>query len=90
VTLDEAKKQLAAQGEVRLKVKVLPKSGRSGLAGSLEDGTFKVRVQAAPEKGKANQELCAVLAKALGVRPRRVIIVSGETSHLKQVRVTSG
>jgi hypothetical protein len=89
VTLDEVKRDLAVRGEVRLKVKVTPKSGRSEIAGFLADGTLKVKLLAAPERGKANEELRRLLAKHLGVRPRQVDILSGGTSPLKQVRVSS-
>jgi len=89
VTLPEIKQQLAAKGEVRLKVKVVPKSGRSEIAGVMADGTLKVKVQAPPEKGKANAEVCALVARELGVKPRGVVILSGETSQLKRVLVRS-
>ena len=81
------KQKLAAQGELRLTVKVIPKSSRGEIAGSLADGTLKAKVQAPPEKGKANAELCALLARELGVAPRNVVIVRGGKSSLKQVRV---
>ena len=68
MTLDEIRRELAERGEVRLKVKVTPRSGRSEVAGLLADGTLKARVQAPPEKGKANEELRALLARELGVR----------------------
>lgn len=68
-------------------VKVIPKSSRTELAGRLADGTWKVKVAAPPEKGKANRELCAFLADHFGVPRSRVRIVSGETSHLKRVRI---
>jgi len=48
----------------------------------------KIRVAAAPEKGKANQCLVTFLAKQLGVRKSDVEIVSGQTRPVKQVRVT--
>ncbi len=89
MTLPEIKQQLAAKGEVRLKVKVVPKSGRSEIAGVMADGTLKVKVQAPPEKGKANAEVCALVARELGVKPRGVAILSGETSQLKRVLVRS-
>ena len=88
MTLDEVKRDLAAQGEVRLKIKVTPKSGRSELAGFLADGTLKVKLLAAPERGKANEELRTLVAKHLGVRPRQVEILAGETSPVKHVRVS--
>ena len=68
-------------------VKVTPKSSRTELVGKLPDGTWKIKVAAAPEKGKANRELCAFLADHFGVPQSRVHIVSGETAHIKRVRV---
>ena len=70
-----------------IRVKVIPKSSKTELAGYLPDGTWKIKVAAAPEKGKANQALCEFLASHLGVAKSRVRIVSGTTSHLKRVRV---
>ncbi len=70
-----------------LRVKVIPKSSRTELAGILPDGTWKVKVAAAPEKGKANRELIEFLAQKLGVAKTRIHIVSGETSALKRIRV---
>jgi hypothetical protein len=55
--------------------------------GYLPDGTWKVKVAAAPEKGKANRALCAFLAEKLGVAKSKVHIVAGETSQLKRIRV---
>ena len=71
-----------------LKIKVIPKSPRSEIAGTMDDGTLKVRIAAVPERGKANAELIAFLAKHYGVPRQNVEILSGETSPLKQVRVT--
>ena len=70
-----------------LTVKVIPKSSRNEIAGRMADGTLRVKIAAPPEKGKANAELRAFLAKEYGVPQRDVVIVSGETSHLKRVRI---
>ena len=71
-----------------LKVKVVPRSARSEVAGYLPDGTLKVRVAAVPEKGKANEELCALLARHFGVPQRAVVIVSGAGATRKLVRIS--
>ena len=71
---------------VTFSVKIVPGSSRTVVAGVLEN-TIKIRVAAAPEKGKANQCLVEFLARQLGVRKNAVEIVSGRTSPLKQVRV---
>jgi uncharacterized protein (TIGR00251 family) len=70
-----------------LRVKVIPKSSRTELAAVLPDGTWKVKVTAAPEKGKANRALCEFIAEKLGVAKSRVRVVSGETSRDKRIRV---
>jgi hypothetical protein len=72
---------------MEIRVKVIPKSSKTKLAGQLPDGTWKVRVAAAPEKGKANRALCSFLGEYFGVAPSRVRIVSGETSHLKRIQI---
>ena len=53
----------------------------------MSDGTLKVKVAAVPEKGKANDELCAVLARHFDVGPRDVEVISGATSTRKRVRI---
>jgi uncharacterized protein (TIGR00251 family) len=71
-----------------LKVKVIPRSPRSEVAGVMADGTVKVRVRAAPEGGKANRELCDLLAGHFGVPKSKVEIVSGAASTRKLVRIS--
>jgi len=73
-------------GGVVFTAKVVPGSSRTIVAGILED-MIKVRVAAAPEKGKANECLVMFLARQLGVRKGDVEIVSGQTRPVKQVRV---
>ena len=70
-----------------IRVKVIPKSSRTELAGILPDGTWRIKVAAAPEKGRANQALCEFLAEHFRVAKSKVRIVSGETSHLKRIHV---
>ncbi len=70
-----------------MRVKVTPRSPLSGIVGELPDGTVKVKLAAVPERGKANQELCRVLAEHYGVAKSAVTVVSGHTSPLKLVRI---
>ena len=67
-------------------VRVIPRAGKSGIAGMRGDALL-VRLHAAPVDGAANAELIEVLADALGVPKRAVSIVSGERSRQKRVRV---
>ena len=70
-----------------LRVKVIPRSPTSEIAGTMADGTLKVKIAAPPEKGKANEALCAFLARHYGVPRSAVSIVSGHAAALKLVRI---
>ncbi len=50
---------------VTIRVKVTARSGKNEVVGALADGTVRVRVTAPPEKGKANEQVCAVLRPGL-------------------------
>lgn len=69
-----------------LEVRVVPRAGKSGVAG-LREGALLVRLAAAPVDGAANAELIAVLAAALHLPKRSIEIVSGDRSRSKRVRV---
>ena len=70
-----------------LKVKVTPRSPRTELAGEMADGTLKIRIAAPPDKGLANEELCAFLARHYGVARSHVEVISGQTATRKLVRI---
>ncbi len=68
--------------------KIVPgSSGQTRICGLLDE-MLKVKVSAAPEKGKANQCLIRFLAKQLGVKKNAVSIISGTTSPVKHVKVS--
>jgi uncharacterized protein (TIGR00251 family) len=66
----------------RLKVRVSPGAKRDGITGWRDD-VLRVRVRAAPEKGKANEAVCALLAATLGVPARAVSVERGHASRDK-------
>lgn len=69
-----------------LDVKVIPRAGRTALAGT-RDGALLVRLAAAPVDGAANADLVAFLAKQFDVPKSRIAIAAGETSRLKRVKI---
>ncbi|HEX6241772.1 MAG TPA: DUF167 domain-containing protein [Polyangiales bacterium] len=71
---------------VRFRVKVAPRAAREAIGGE-HDGALKVSLTAPPVEGEANQALCALLAKRLGVAKRDVVIVQGQSAKLKTVSV---
>jgi len=78
---------LARANVVAFDVKAVPRAAQSEVVGVTTDGAMKVRVAAAPDKGKANEELIETVAAWFKVPKRNVEIVLGETSQRKRVRV---
>lgn len=74
-------------GGVRFGVHVQPRSSRSGVDG-VHGEALRVRVNAPPVDGAANEAVVEVLATALGVPRRAVSIVAGHASRSKVVEVT--
>ena len=72
--------------EALLSVRVTPRAARDEVAGS-EGGVLRVRLRAPPVEGRANEALRRLLARRLGVTPRQVTIVAGETARTKRVRI---
>jgi uncharacterized protein (TIGR00251 family) len=67
-------------------VRVQPRASRTEVAGT-QQGALKVRLQAPPVDGAANEALVEFLADSLGVPHRLVRIVSGASSRTKVVEV---
>ncbi len=65
----------------KLKIKVKPSSNKNKIL-KMGNGTFKIWIKSAPEKGKANKELQKYLKKITGIK---VKIVSGLTSENKTI-----
>lgn len=75
-------------GGVVFTAKIVPGSNSPTRICGLLDGMLKVKVSAAPERGKANECLLKFLAKQLGVKKNAVSIISGQTSPVKHVQVS--
>ena len=67
-----------------VKVKVSPGASKNNVTGTWEDA-LRMSVQAPPEKGKANDEICHFLAKLLGLKKTDVSVVQGEKSRQKLI-----
>lgn len=78
---------------IRLRVRLTPNAASDRIDGPrhLSDGrrVLAVRVRAVPEKGRANQSLVALLAKALDLPKKSVEIGRGNTSRLKTVDISA-
>ena len=70
----------------RIHVKVVPGSSRDSIVGWLGEA-LKIKVQAPPEKGRANEAVIALLAGALAIDSSQITVVSGHTSPAKVLEI---
>jgi uncharacterized protein (TIGR00251 family) len=70
----------------RITVRLTPRGGRNAIDG-WDGETLRVRVASAPVDGKANDALMRLLAKALGLAPSRVNLISGAQARVKTIEV---
>lgn len=85
--IETIQKRLSEKSPLYIKVKVLPKSPMNEITEMLADGTYKIRIAAPAEGGKANAALIKFLKKT--VDASEVVIVSGQTDRVKLVRITA-
>jgi len=71
---------------VRLLLKVAPKSSRDRIVGWLGE-RLKLSVRAAPERGRANEAVVALLAESLALPRAAVRVVAGHGAPEKAVEV---
>jgi uncharacterized protein (TIGR00251 family) len=78
----------ALPGAIRLAVQITANAKKTEVIGVLGD-TLKLKLQAQPIEGKANEALVKFLAKALGVSRSAVTITHGQTNKKKLIEVLS-
>jgi len=71
-----------------LSIYAQPGAKRTEISG-LHGDALKVRVAAPPSEGRANDELVAFLAAALGVPKKSVAVVKGARARRKTVAIAS-
>lgn len=69
-----------------LEVKITPNALKNEIL-RWEENRLVIKIQGVPEKGKANENLIAFLAKTLGIAKSRIKIVAGQTSRLKKLNI---
>ncbi len=73
-------------GSLFLRIRAIPGAGRTEVGG-VRRGAIIVRVNAPPEKGRANHAIERALAAALDLPRRTVALDSGERSREKRFRI---
>lgn len=74
--------------DLLLSIHVQPRSSRSGVVG-VQGDRLKIKLTSPPIEGQANAEVCQLLAKLFGVAKSHIILLSGETSRDKRLRIKS-
>lgn len=76
-----------------LRVRLTPNSSSCKVLGTTSDVNeelfLKISVVSVPEKGKANKELVAFLAKKLKIAKSEIDIFSGELDKWKKIKISS-
>jgi uncharacterized protein (TIGR00251 family) len=70
----------------RISVRLQPRARDNEIVGE-RDGALLVRVTAPPVDGKANEALCKLLARRVGVGRTRVTIAQGKSTQQKLVEI---
>jgi uncharacterized protein (TIGR00251 family) len=74
------------EGMIRLSVQVMPNAKNNEVVG-LIDGALKIRLQAQPIEGKANDALIRYLADLLDIPKSAIAITQGHTGKRKTLKL---
>lgn len=85
--IDEIKEKIVKAGKAVFHVKVSPGSNMTEWQDSLTDGTLKLKVKEAPERGKANEAVINFIASELKVKRKAVSIIAGGGARLKRIKI---
>ncbi len=69
-----------------IKFLVRPNSSENSITG-IYDNKVKVKINASPERGKANKELIDFLSSKLKVPKQDIEIIHGQFSNIKEVKI---
>jgi len=70
-----------------IKVKIIPKQPKNEFFAILDDWTFKIRINAVPEKWKANKELINFLSSELKAKKDNIVIFAWVSDQVKLIKI---
>ncbi|MBX2988487.1 MAG: YggU family protein [Bdellovibrionaceae bacterium] len=70
-----------------MRLLIQPKASRNEIIGP-HNGALKIRIQAPPIDGRANEELIEFLADVLGLAKRQLSLVRGDGARQKTVDIS--
>ena len=83
----QLKSDIEGKNPAYIRVKVIPKSINNEIIDIMDDGTYKIRITAIPENGKANATLIKFLKKELKVK--EIKIISGQKDRIKLIKINN-
>ena len=72
---------------MRIELRVIAKAKREEVQ-KISENTYRIKVTAPPEKGKANKRVVELLSEELGIKKQDIRIVSGVTSSRKIIEIS--
>lgn len=69
---------------IYVKIKVVPNAEKTEIIEKMENNSYKMRVNAAPEKNKANQAIIRFFKKIFSLNAE---IISGKTDKIKLIKL---
>jgi uncharacterized protein (TIGR00251 family) len=79
--------KLAKDSQIFINVKAFPGSGNYELSYKPETETFLVKIKAAADKGRANNEIIKLLSQEFNVAKENIKILSGKTDRNKLIKL---
>ncbi len=70
----------------RITIKVIPRSSLNSIE-LLPDGTYKLKITAAPVDGEANKKVIDYLSEQWGVPKSKITMIKGKTSKTKIIDI---
>jgi len=79
--------KIEEKGKATFCVKVSPGADKTEWQETLSDGTRKLKVKSAPERGRANNEVVEFIASSLKLPKKRVEIIKGGGARVKWIKI---
>jgi len=77
-------------GNILIEVEVHPNSSRSAITGYNEwRNRLQISTKSLAIKGEANREMIEIISKSFDLQKSQIEIIKGQTSRLKQVKLSS-
>ena len=71
---------------MRIVLKIIARAKKE-IVEKISENTYRIKVTAPPEKGKANKRVMELLSEELGIKKQDIRIISGATNSRKIIEI---